>query len=46
MCGAPNARAGMLGVFAPPGAVIPRSGMVLKESQIRGVHSNGMLCSG
>ena len=46
MCGAPNARAGMLGVFAPPGAVIPRTGMVLKASAIRGVASNGMLCSG
>jgi phenylalanyl-tRNA synthetase beta chain len=46
VCGAPNARAGMLGVFAPPGATIPRSGMVLKESSIRGVVSQGMLCSG
>jgi phenylalanyl-tRNA synthetase beta chain len=45
VCGAPNARAGLLGVFAPPGAVIPRSGMVLKQSTIRGVASNGMLCS-
>ncbi len=46
VCGAPNARAGMLGVFAPPGAVIPRSGQALKASKIRGVTSNGMLCSG
>ncbi|HYM04831.1 MAG TPA: phenylalanine--tRNA ligase subunit beta, partial [Stellaceae bacterium] len=46
VCGAPNARRGMLGVFAPPGAVIPRSGMVLKQSVIRGAPSNGMLCSG
>ena len=46
VCGAPNARAGMLGVFAPPGALIPRSGIVLKASSIRGVASNGMLCSG
>ena len=45
VCGAPNARAGLLGVFAPPGAVIPRSGMVLKQSTIRGIASNGMLCS-
>src|SRR5690348_2612708 len=45
VCGAPNARSGMLGVFAPPGAVIPRSGMVLKASMIRGAPSNGMLCS-
>jgi phenylalanyl-tRNA synthetase beta chain len=46
VCGAPNARAGMLGVFAPPGATIPRSGMVLKQSVIRGVESRGMLVSG
>jgi phenylalanyl-tRNA synthetase beta chain len=46
VCGAPNAHAGMLGVFAPPGAVIPRTGMVLKASAIRGAASNGMLCSG
>ena len=46
VCGAPNARAGMLGVFAPPGALIPRTGIVLKASAIRGITSNGMLCSG
>ncbi len=46
VCGAPNARAGMFGVFAAPGTVIPRSGLVLKASTIRGVASNGMLCSG
>jgi phenylalanyl-tRNA synthetase beta chain len=46
VCGAPNARDGLVGVFAPAGAVIPRNGMVLKVSQIRGVQSNGMLCSG
>jgi phenylalanyl-tRNA synthetase beta chain len=46
VCGAPNAHAGMLGVFAPPGTVIPRNQMVLKVSTIRGVQSNGMLCSG
>lgn len=46
VCGAPNAREGLLGVFAPPGTVIPRSGQVLKASKIRGVLSNGMLCSG
>ena len=45
VCGAPNARAGMLGVFAPPGATIPKSGLVLKQSTIRGQASNGMLCS-
>jgi phenylalanyl-tRNA synthetase beta chain len=46
VCGAPNARAGLVGVFAPPGAVIPRNGMVLKVGEIRGVKSNGMMCSG
>jgi len=45
VCGAPNARAGMLGVFAPVGTVIPRTKMLLKESNIRGVASRGMLCS-
>jgi len=46
VCGAPNARASMLAVFAPVGSVIPRNGMVLKASKIRGITSNGMLCSG
>jgi len=46
VCGAPNARAGMRGVFAPAGATIPRTGLLLKQSLIRGVASNGMLCSG
>ncbi len=45
VCGAPNARAGLIGVFAPVGATIPASGMVLKAGAIRGVVSNGMLCS-
>ena len=45
VCGAPNARAGMKGVFAPAGTVIPRTGALLKESVIRGVASRGMLCS-
>lgn len=45
VCGAPNARAGMLGVFGMPGAVVPANGMVLKVAAIRGVESNGMMCS-
>jgi phenylalanyl-tRNA synthetase beta chain len=45
VCGAPNARAGMLGVFGSPGAVVPANGMVLKVAAIRGVESNGMMCS-
>lgn len=45
VCGAPNARAGMVGVFAPPGTHIPGTGLDLKPGKIRGVESNGMLCS-
>ncbi len=45
VCGAPNARTGMKGVFAPSGAHIPGTGLDLKPSKIRGVDSNGMLCS-
>uniref|UniRef100_UPI0035CC3CFA phenylalanine--tRNA ligase subunit beta n=1 Tax=uncultured Sphingomonas sp. TaxID=158754 RepID=UPI0035CC3CFA len=45
VCGAPNARAGMLGVFGPSGATVPSNGMVLKVAAIRGVESNGMMCS-
>jgi phenylalanyl-tRNA synthetase beta chain len=45
VCGAPNARTGMKAVFAPIGATIPASGMVLKAGEIRGVPSLGMLCS-
>ncbi len=45
VCGAPNARAGMLGVFGPAGAVVPSNAMVLKVAAIRGVESNGMMCS-
>jgi len=45
VCGAPNAHAGMKGVFAKPGTIIPSSGEALKISAIRGVESRGMLCS-
>jgi phenylalanyl-tRNA synthetase beta chain len=45
VCGAPNARAGLTTIFAPPGAVIPSTGAVLKVGEIRGVESRGMLCS-
>jgi phenylalanyl-tRNA synthetase beta chain len=45
VCGAPNARAGLIGVLGTPGAVVPANGMVLKKSAIRGVESNGMMCS-
>ena len=45
VCGAPNARTGMKGVFAPPGTHIPGTGLDLKAGNIRGEASNGMLCS-
>ncbi len=45
VCGAPNARAGMLGVFGGPGTYVPGSDMTLKQATIRGVESNGMMCS-
>jgi len=45
VCGAPNARAGMKGVFGPAGVRIPKTGAVLSESTIRGVASRGMLMS-
>ena len=45
VCGAPNARAGMKGVFAGQGTRIPGTGITLKKTKIRGVESNGMLCS-
>ncbi|RDV02804.1 phenylalanine--tRNA ligase subunit beta [Sphingorhabdus pulchriflava] len=45
VCGAPNARAGLVGVFGVEGATVPANGMVLKKTAIRGVESNGMMCS-
>ena len=45
VCGAPNARTGMRGVFGPAGVRIPKTGAVLAESTIRGVASRGMLMS-
>jgi phenylalanyl-tRNA synthetase beta chain len=46
VCGAPNARSGMKGVFAFPGTYIPGSDFTLTKGNIRGAASNGMLCSG
>jgi len=43
VCGAPNARAGLVGVLGVPGAVVPANGMVLKVAAVRGVESNGMM---
>jgi phenylalanyl-tRNA synthetase beta chain len=45
VCGAPNARAGLVGVFGSPGTTVPANGMVLRVAAIRGVESNGMMCS-
>ncbi len=46
VCGAPNARTGMTGVFSPVGTFIPGKKLTLAAGVIRGVASNGMLCSG
>ncbi|MEM8665202.1 MAG: phenylalanine--tRNA ligase subunit beta, partial [Pseudomonadota bacterium] len=45
ICGAPNARAGMVGVFAAPGTFIPGTGVALEVGTIRGVESRGMMLS-
>jgi phenylalanyl-tRNA synthetase beta chain len=45
VCGAPNARTGMKGVFVPPGAYIPGKDLTLSVGKIRGVESRGMLVS-
>ncbi len=45
VCGAPNARAGLVGVLGTAGAIVPANGMELRKSAIRGVESNGMMCS-
>jgi len=45
VCGAPNARTGLVGVFAPVGAYVPGIDLMLKPGLIRDVESNGMLCS-
>jgi phenylalanyl-tRNA synthetase beta chain len=45
VCGAPNAREGLVTIYAPPGAIIPKTKFELKIVKIRGVESRGMLCS-
>jgi phenylalanyl-tRNA synthetase beta chain len=45
VCGAPNARTGLIGVFAPLGAFIPGTGITLDKRPVRGIISNGMLVS-
>ena len=45
VCGAPNARAGLIGAFAPPGTYVPGIDTTLSVGNIRGVESRGMMCS-
>jgi phenylalanyl-tRNA synthetase beta chain len=45
VCGAPNARAGLIGAFAAPGTYIPGTDITLSVGTIRGVESRGMMCS-
>jgi phenylalanyl-tRNA synthetase beta chain len=45
VCGAPNARAGMKGVFGAPGVFVPGKNITLQVGTIRGVESRGMLMS-
>lgn len=45
VCGAPNARKGLIGVFAAPGTHVPGTNITLGKATIRGVESAGMLCS-
>jgi len=45
VCGASNARDGLLTVYAGPGAIIPKNRLKIKVTNIRGVNSYGMLCS-
>jgi len=45
VCGAPNARAGLATIYAPIGTFVPGSGITLEPRAVRGVVSNGMLCS-
>ena len=46
VCGAPNVHVGMLAVFAPIGAIIPKTKKPIKPRAVAGVESCGMLCSG
>jgi len=45
VCGASNARDGLVTIYAPPGAIIPKTKFQLKIAKIRGIESKGMLCS-
>ena len=45
VCGAPNAKEGLITIYAPPGAIVPKSKVKLAVTKIRDVTSYGMLCS-
>ena len=45
VCGAPNAKAGLIGVFGPIGTFIPGTGITLEKRPVRGIDSNGMMLS-
>lgn len=45
VCGAPNAREGLVGAFAAPGSYVPGIDVTLSVGKIRGVESHGMMCS-
>ncbi len=45
VCGAANAREGLITIYAPPGAIIPKTNTKLEVAKIRGITSYGMLCS-
>jgi phenylalanyl-tRNA synthetase beta chain len=45
VCGAPNAREGLVTAFVPPGVQLP-GGLMIKQARVRGQESHGMLCSG
>ena len=45
VCGALNAKEGLITIYAPPGAIIPKTKTKLEVAKIRGVTSCGMLCS-
>ena len=45
VCGASNAKDGLLTIYAPPGAIIPKNNMKLSVTKIRNITSYGMLCS-
>ena len=45
VCGAANAKEGLITIYAPPGAIIPKTKIKLTEAKIRGINSYGMLCS-